>query len=809
MCMNKEDEEAPKSCSTIIYNLILWIFILLLFVTIVLISYLYYFAFAAICLFTFHSFANEWISLVTRSVADFCVRVFTNFFDFGLFFTLALICVYVVSDYCNFVIWLFKRVLKLLKYKNINENPDRQLVNRVYICLFFGYAITVTFIALFFKFLNQYIIFIFAAFFEAVFLIIVFTYKPIKYLIDRFCPKCINQQQAQNSAECENDDKENISIDENSSDCSSNDKKCWNFEIFENSLLFVGSLDGMFDSTFEGQIFCRGSTLSYKITLSIITILCQGYSVIYPFATGAMSVQQFIIVLLFKICFIYKSCAYNFADILNLYRVFHSLKHKKAKVTYVVMLLLFIVSFSFLTDVASLLTMGHSHAKSALFIENNQTWFKSNNGHIITPQGFCFAKAQNDGIFQTDDLAMLTTLPRLYNISKDGKCYLIPSKRGLFNSTMKYIFGKNYEDDGIRIMCRKMSHYPFLIITSDKILNQTLSYYPNKKNIKLLEKQFDIKNTNYFENHQFTDLDDDGKSLLSKYENCVKNKGTTSCEREWDTFTQYYWPNMHTDKYEDIKGFEKYQINIDSNMIIQPSFITENGELLAGTHYIVGGSFVDKYGSGLMYEMFLRSLMPEIMDNFLILFSAIRQMKRDVFLGLEWLNRQIFYIELVSLHEMSSISDLYLQFNFSHQSLFAVGHSISGTAFKGASFFNDIQGIVFESSNGENNINLNDDFNRKKLKDTISNSFYQITNIYSSSNIYSGNDENCDVNGILPDRYLNPDVFDTACLTAITCSNTMKYVPLCKQVLFSLEGKTPEEEFEKSFKAYQDYYGYN
>ena len=808
MCMNKEDDKSPKSCSTLIFNLILGIFILLLFVTIVLISYLYYFAFAAICLFTFHSFANEWISLITRNIVDYCIRILTNFFDFGLFFTLALICVYVVSDYCNFVIWLFKRVVKLLKYRNINENSDRQLVNRVYICLFFGYAITVTFIALFFKYLNQYIIFIFAAFFEVVFLIIVFTYKPIKYLIDRFCPKYINQQQAQNSAECENDDKENISISENSSDFSSNDKKCWNLEIFENSLLFVGSLDGMFDNTFEGKDICCGSKLSYKIVLSFLTILSQGYSIIYPFAKGVMSVQQFIIVLLFKICFMYKSCAYNFFDFLNINRVFHSLKHKKAKVTYAVMFMLFIASFSILLQITLILAMKNSQAKSALFIENNQTWFKSNNDNIITPQGFCFTKAQNDGFFQTDDLAMLTTLPRLYNISKDGKCYLIPSKRGLFNSTMKYIFGKNYEDDGIRIMCRKMSHYPFLIITSDKILNQTLSYYPNKKNIKFVGKQFDIKNTNYFENHRFTDLNDEGKSLLSKYENCAKNKGTKNCEMEWDSFTQYYWPNMHTDKYEDIKGFERYQINIDPNMIIQPSFITENGELLAGTHYIVGGSYEDKFGSGLMLEMFLRSLLPAVMDNFLILFSAMRKMKRDVFISLEWLNRQIFYIELVSLHEMASIPELYSQFNFSHISLYTVGHSISGTAFKGSSYFNDIQGIAFDSSTGENIINLNENFKITQLKDKISNSFNQITNIYSSGNPYSGNDENCDVNGVLPPRYSIPNVFDTACLTAITCSQSMKYVPLCKQVLYSPNGKTAEEEFNESFDAYLNYYGY-
>lgn len=69
---------------------------------------------------------------------------------------------------------------------------------------------------------------------------------------------------------------------------------------------------------------------------------------------------------------------------------------------------------------------------------------------------------------------MLTTLPRLYSTTNDGKCFLKPSMRGLFNSTMKYIFGKNYENDGILIMCKKQAHNLYLVLSSEKILNQTL-----------------------------------------------------------------------------------------------------------------------------------------------------------------------------------------------------------------------------------------------------------------------------------------------------------------------------------------------
>ena len=57
-----------------------------------------------------------------------------------------------------------------------------------------------------------------------------------------------------------------------------------------------------------------------------------------------------------------------------------------------------------------------------------------------------------------------------------------------------------------------------------------------------------------------------------------------------------------------------------------------------------------------------------------------------------------------------------------------------------------------------------------------------------------------------------PDVYDTACLVSITCSQTKKYVPLCKQVLYdTTEGNlsSPEKEFEKTFDAYLKYHGYN
>ena len=162
---------------------------------------------------------------------------------------------------------------------------------------------------------------------------------------------------------------------------------------------------------------------------------------------------------------------------------------------------------------------------------------------------------------------MMITFSRLYGITNNGKCYIKPSKRGLFNSTMKYIFGKEYEKEGIRIMCKKTQHNLYLVISSDKILNQTLQVFSDK-NYTFLNKQFNIDNENYFKNFTTEKLSEYGKSLLNIYSKCKIRNETNECENEWDMFTQYYWPHMYTNEYSNIPGFERYQINIDSNMII-------------------------------------------------------------------------------------------------------------------------------------------------------------------------------------------------------------------------------------------------
>lgn len=105
-------------------------------------------------------------------------------------------------------------------------------------------------------------------------------------------------------------------------------------------------------------------------------------------------------------------------------------------------------------------------------------------------------------------------------------------------------------------MCKKLVNFLVLVITSDKMLNKTLRQFSNDSHIQFFEREFDIKNINYFENCDMKNL-----------------------------------RNMFTNEYVEISGFERYQINIESNLTIQPSFMTSDGQLWSGTHYIVGGGY--------------------------------------------------------------------------------------------------------------------------------------------------------------------------------------------------------------------------
>ena len=77
----------------------------------------------------------------------------------------------------------------------------------------------------------------------------------------------------------------------------------------------------------------------------------------------------------------------------------------------------------------------------------------------------------------------------------------------------------------------------------------------------------------------------------------------------------------------------------------------------------------------------------------------------------------------------------------------------------------------------------------------------QIANIYSASCILTGQDDEFAVNGQLPDKFFNPNVYDTACLTITACSSTKQYFPYCNQVL-NQHGEDSVMNFNEVIDAY-------
>lgn len=58
------------------------------------------------------------------------------------------------------------------------------------------------------------------------------------------------------------------------------------------------------------------------------------------------------------------------------------------------------------------------------------------------------------------------------------------------------------------------------------------------------------------------------------------------------------------------------------------------------------------------------------------------------------------------------------------------------------------------------------------------------------------------MNGVLPALFTNPNVYDTACLTTVVCSDTMKYV--VKQ-----HDEDPEKKFQEIIEAYNKVHQYD
>ena len=394
--------------------------------------------------------------------------------------------------------------------------------------------------------------------------------------------------------------------------------------------------------------------------------------------------------------------------------------------------------------------------------------------------------------------AMLTVLPRLYKIH-DGKCFIKPKLRGVFNNTMKYIFGPKYQEDNITILCYPRTQFPYLVISSEKLTNELRSQF-DQSEITNLPVQFPAESQDFYSvTNPLSDVR--AKNEYKQILEC-KSKGG-ECNEEWETYINKYWSfpmSYDIDSNEKLPGLEQYQINIDDDdVVIQPSFITKNGDKLSGTHFIVGGGFEDRYGYGFLIENIARVYLPYVLENFIPLYSWATSLFRNSLNRLTKFTYYFLYVEHFGSSEIKELSHLLTKFNMSNEVLFLAGHSISGSTIKELSYITDIKGISFESSKGRGIASADADKSFVQMTDKTN----KVANIFSDGMLLSGYDEDFGVNEMLPSHFYNPNVYDTACQVVVSCSDTHKYVPFCKQVLTQGDSD-PIKEFNDIIDSYNN-----
>ena len=430
------------------------------------------------------------------------------------------------------------------------------------------------------------------------------------------------------------------------------------------------------------------------------------------------------------------------------------------------------------------------------FQKDESKWNKTKENIATEPPTFCSVTPEYAPSMKTDNVAMLTTLPRLYGVH-DGKCFIKPKLRGVFNSTMKYIFGEDFESQGIKIMCYTKTNDPYLIISSTEFDKYVIDKYDPKDIKENNPEQFDVRSEEYFDQ---SNLCKDGKaaSLCRKYQECIKKNSddTTKCKDEWEAYTNEYWKTFDLE-YEELKGFEQYQLTVEDDTIIQPRIVTNNDEKVSGTHFIVGGGFENGFGYGMLIEVNIRRWMPVVLGNLIPLYSAVTNLFHEAFDMVTKFANKLIYVESVSYREIRLLSQLLTKFNMSRSSIYMVGHSISGSTIKELSFITDIRGMAFEASIARDVASSCVDEDFEQLDDGT----LKLSNIYSDGMYLSGNDEEFQLNGRLPNKFYNPNVYDTACQVAVSCSTTRKFVPFCEQVL-NQGGDDPKAMFQEILDAY-------
>ena len=561
----------------------------------------------------------------------------------------------------------------------------------------------------------------------------------------------------------------------------------------------------MFNQDLKNTKFLKYS----RIIISLFIIMSQIYIIVIAamhYNSGTSWVQAGIVIGIFiRGFFIVKIIDMNiFYCLFNIRKVFNTITHTSGKIVYVIVFIMYgimiicvivITILSHLYDFPYIDYLEYVDSKGIPFKIDEQ----NNISRKDNIKSFCYINSQRNIPFSTTDFAMLTTLPRLYKVNEYGQCYIKPKFRGVFNSTMKYIFGEDYHTtQHIHIYCYPKMHYPELVITSDEIIESFIELDSNK-DFEILDnfEKEDIKSEETF---QIDETFCDQTKLESCHEllTCI-NKNNGECREEWSLFTNNYW-KLQSEEYDaNLKGLEQYQITIDDDYIFQPKYYDpHDNKYYSGTHFIVGGGSEDAWGYGAIIENIARVFIPTFFGSIIPLYEYVNELYKEMYNTFTEFAYSFIYLENLSTNEMKEISSLLTHFNFSYNSLFMVGHSLSGTTFKELSYVSDIDGIVFDASIGLGyaQFRVIDSFPKTDVGTN------KLSNIYCGNEfLLTGNDEDFEVNGKLPSLFFNPTVYDTACLTAVSCSEDQQYVPYCKQVLRQHD-EDPLQNYQKLLDAY-------
>ena len=782
---------------------------ILLFLTILATIVLIYLVFANLLQYTFYPLFYEWVSTYSKkSTFDLVMTVFASLSDYGIFFSLIFVAWELIRNFFDIIKMLAINMLQAITGV-VSLNQKFEKMGKQLACIA---GVSIVYIAvvvlglIFYKFLAVLI---------TLFIMLIIVIVIIIPSLILICSLC-NDDDKKNENYVENEDEdENENKGEDDNGGLESLQKTINF-VTDYTQMIVGTRgfkcggperkNPKKEERDEDDKYYKCGFL-VKFIFALLVIVGQAY-VIYASIINFNDIGKYgrigvVFGIVIRVLSLLRSIDINIYDsIFYVYKFWGYLKHMSCVISYFITIIIYIIAIFFLVFIKIyLVTKDKPDVRKITYEENNELWIRNLNNNITTYNkvpGFCSVTTNIESPFKTDDFAMMLTLPRLYEIDSNKKCRIKTHLRGVFNSTMKYIFGQNYQDQNITILCYPYTNNPYLIITSDTLL-QDLEDTINMTNATFHDRQFEPVSNDYFANLPLND----GRALsyYKTLESCIQNK-LGNCSKQWEEYTNAYWATFY-DKPNDTEliGLEQYQYTLNETEKIEPRFTDQNGKDMNGLHIVIGGAFEDDWGYGYHIENLVRVNIPSIFEQFIPFFSLVTGQLNDVFSVLSEFIYGVIYVETLSYEEMVGFSDMMSRFNFDHESIFMVGHSISGTTVKEFSFVSDVPGIVFEASIGLNYAQFRLSDNYEKIEDYTN----QIANIYSSTVITSGNDDTFAVNGELPSLFYNPNVFDTACLVAATCSPTKRYQKFCKQVL-NQGNADPEKKFQEIVDAYYNKY---